>query len=925
MLKTLKKTISVVAVSMLLFSMIAFLPSVSADPLFSDDFLSGTFSAWSSTYANPTISNGVALFTVTGGDGAGCYVVKDQLPLRSSEVLSVSLRVCFSTIPTNGQGNSAIIFTEIFDSSNSKAAAIYVFVDGSQRFGLWIGEWPNYLTVYDTAIVQANTYYDITLQLDNSNQQLQLIIDGQTKLTHSYTPYSAFQTSNHVTLVGGIAQNYAWTPVQVWFDYVRVTRNAEPSYTITASAGPGGSISPLGTLQVTAGTNQTFTISPNPGYLISQVTIDGQPQGAQTSYTFTNIQSNHLITASFRPYTFSDGFESGSLNAWSGTIASDGVISTSATKAYEGLYSTRGVVYSEGGQAFIYKNLAPSSFVYLQAYVWIDLHFIPNGGVATVIELSNGSTVGSRFGLKNNGDTLNYALSYRDGLGTEIFSSSSMAEPATLGTWHLVEIAVYANLTSGWSSLWVDGCLVVNNTNINTGSVLNQITLGVANHISIVYLDNILVTNSYIPPTYTLTPIAGPGGSIAPSNQIHLHAGGHQTFTITPNPGYTINQVIVDGQNQGPTNTYSFTNIQTNHTISATFKQTTPNIEPIHVVGRQIQTESNKVITLRGVDYTYFIDGPNGSWMTQDGNILWNTWNPEVVNSNLDALQKWGVNIVRVTATVQWWLDNTDNFQSNLSYFITQAAERGIYVDFTFWQTTPLSGMPEGVLPWADGNGLINNPQGFVDLWTQVANTLKSHPNVLFEFWNEPNARGDPIAEASWFKTTQQCISAIRELGATNLIVIQWNYGIALDYNWYQQGSLWGLEWVEAHPLFDPAENLVYSTHIYRTAFYNWPTSDGLPHSLADITFALTQTGVLGFDKPLWIGEIGCNLWATNQDNEYEWYNNTLTVLNQNSIGYAAWAWAPWRTGTQWGLVTGGAPNYQPNPAGQIFQNQLAF
>ncbi|MCL2686231.1 MAG: hypothetical protein FWE73_07575 [Candidatus Bathyarchaeota archaeon] len=97
-----------------------------------------------------------------------------------------------------------------------------------------------------------------------------------------------------------------------------------------------------------------------------------------------------------------------------------------------------------------------------------------------------------------------------------------------------------------------------------------------------------------------------------------------------------------------------------------------------------------------------------------------------------------------------------------------------------------------------------------------------------------------------------------------------------------------------------------------------------MPHSLADATFALTQTGVLSFDKPLWISEIGCNLWATNQNNEYEWYNNTLTVLNQNNIGYAAWAWAPWRTGTQWGLVNGGVPNYQLNPAGQIFQNQIA-
>ena len=55
--------------------MFTFLFPVNAYSVFTDDFLGGTFSAWSSTYANPTISNGVAQFTVTNGDGAGCYVI----------------------------------------------------------------------------------------------------------------------------------------------------------------------------------------------------------------------------------------------------------------------------------------------------------------------------------------------------------------------------------------------------------------------------------------------------------------------------------------------------------------------------------------------------------------------------------------------------------------------------------------------------------------------------------------------------------------------------------------------------------------------------------------------------------------------------------------------------------------------------------
>jgi hypothetical protein len=68
---------------------------------------------------------------------------------------------------------------------------------------------------------------------------------------------------------------------------------------ITASAGPGGTISPSGTVRVNAGASQTFTITPNAGYKISDVLVDGVSVGAVPSYTFSNIQSNHTIAAYF--------------------------------------------------------------------------------------------------------------------------------------------------------------------------------------------------------------------------------------------------------------------------------------------------------------------------------------------------------------------------------------------------------------------------------------------------------------------------------------------------------------------------------------------------------------------------------------------------------------------------------------------------
>lgn len=70
-------------------------------------------------------------------------------------------------------------------------------------------------------------------------------------------------------------------------------------YTITTTAGNGGSISPTGNIAVTSGMNQTFTITPNSNYSVANVIVDGVSQGNISSYTFYNVASNHTIAATF--------------------------------------------------------------------------------------------------------------------------------------------------------------------------------------------------------------------------------------------------------------------------------------------------------------------------------------------------------------------------------------------------------------------------------------------------------------------------------------------------------------------------------------------------------------------------------------------------------------------------------------------------
>ena len=70
-------------------------------------------------------------------------------------------------------------------------------------------------------------------------------------------------------------------------------------YSISASAGAGGSISPSGTTTLVKGDSKTFSITPSSGYKIFSVKVDGASVGAVSSYTFSSITSGHTISAEF--------------------------------------------------------------------------------------------------------------------------------------------------------------------------------------------------------------------------------------------------------------------------------------------------------------------------------------------------------------------------------------------------------------------------------------------------------------------------------------------------------------------------------------------------------------------------------------------------------------------------------------------------
>ena len=79
------------------------------------------------------------------------------------------------------------------------------------------------------------------------------------------------------------------------------------------------------------------------------------------------------------------------------------------------------------------------------------------------------------------------------------------------------------------------------------------------------------VTATFTLKTYSITPTAGANGTITPDTPQTVNYGASQMFTITPNIGYHITDVGVDGSSIGAVSAYTFTNVTANHTITAAF------------------------------------------------------------------------------------------------------------------------------------------------------------------------------------------------------------------------------------------------------------------------------------------------------------------------------------------------------------------
>ncbi len=299
------------------------------------------------------------------------------------------------------------------------------------------------------------------------------------------------------------------------------------TYVITPTAGANGSITPATPQTVNYGASQTFTIMSNTGYHITDVGVDGVSQGAIDLYAFTNVTANHTISAAFAINTY----------VITPTAGANGNITP----------STPQTVNSGASQTF---TITPNTGYHI-ADVGVD--GISQGAIDlyAFTNVTANHTISAAFAINT------YVITPTAGAHGTITPST----PQTVNSGASQTFTITSNIGYHIVEVGVDG--------VSQGPIdLYAFTNVTANH---------TITATFAINTFVITPTTGANGSITPSTPQTVNYGASQTFTITPNTGYHIADVGVDGISQGPIGLYTFANVTANHTITAAFVINAPN------------------------------------------------------------------------------------------------------------------------------------------------------------------------------------------------------------------------------------------------------------------------------------------------------------------------------------------------------------
>lgn len=290
---------------------------------------------------------------------------------------------------------------------------------------------------------------------------------------------------------------------------------------ITATCNEGGTITPNGVANVKKYTDQKYTIKANEGYFIKSVVVDNVDKGKLETYTFERVTTNHTITVTFAPKE----------------------LNITASAGEGGSISPNGTVKVKYGEDITF-TITPNTGYEVKS---VTVDGVNKGKITsyTFDDVKEAHTISATFVKKQ------FTITASAGAGGSISPSGT----ATITYGDDKTYTITPNTGYEVKSVTVDG--------VNKGKITSYTFDDVK--------QSHTISATFVKKQFNITASAGTGGKISPSGTTTVSYGDNKSFTITPNAGYKVESVIVDGVNKGALTSYTFNNVKSAHTISVTF------------------------------------------------------------------------------------------------------------------------------------------------------------------------------------------------------------------------------------------------------------------------------------------------------------------------------------------------------------------
>jgi hypothetical protein len=422
-----------------------------------------------------------------------------------------------------------------------------------------------------------------------------------------------------------------------------------PFYIITATASAGGIINPSGTIPVLSGRDITFTFVANTGYTLKQVLVDGVnvPNAvANNSYTFTQVLSAHTISAIFEQ----TGIAITATASEGGTIHPEGVaiVEYGGSQFYtftpqtgyklsqvliDGVYNETATI----NQMYMFNNVTISHTIHadfeLKTYA-ITASATTGGNITPggVTHVTHGNSQTYTFNANDNYTLIQVLI---DGVNDETAVATGNYTFNNVTAAHGIQ-AVFAidayEITASANEggkISPEGTTTVNHGSSKTyfmipdkGYMISKVLIDGTNDESAVAAeaytfadisDDHTIEVIFEKKIFILTAsVEGSNGEISPSGNVEIEYGNTPIFTITPNEGYRIATVLVDGENKPQAvymGTFTFSPVIEDHSITVTFEKTTYIITALATGNGSISPEGDVEVE-HGTNQT-FIFTPN--------------------------------------------------------------------------------------------------------------------------------------------------------------------------------------------------------------------------------------------------------------------------------------------------------------------------